>query len=57
MKVLLISGSPRDGNSESILRKIQNMISTAEQLNDSIETELLLLREKNIQRYEGCVEY
>lgn len=52
MKILLISGSPRDGNSESILRKIKSLLDEKE-----IENELLLLREQNILKCQGCVEF
>lgn len=52
MKVLGICGSPRKGNSEAILDKIGQMLKER-----GIENEIILLREKNIQRCQGCVEY
>lgn len=48
MKVLLISGSPRNGNTEMILNKIQESLS-------GIESKLILLREKNIDHCRGCL--
>jgi len=59
MKVLLISGSPRDGNSESVLRKLQNNINSLQNSQGTKDTqcELLLLRNQNIQKCEGCVEF
>ena len=56
MKILLISGSPREGNCEAVLKKIKKIISTIKQ-EKNIETELILLREKNIHHCEGCVEF
>lgn len=46
MKTLLISGSPRNGNTDFILS----------QLNDKIgNSELILLRNKNINHCKGCL--
>lgn len=45
-KVLLISGSNRKGNTEYILKKISDKIENSE---------LILLREKNIQYCKGCL--
>lgn len=52
MKILSICGSPRQGNSETILKKMKEMFDKK-----GIENEIILLREKNIQRCLGCVEY
>ena len=52
MKVILFSGSPRRGNCEIVVKKLSEMLS-----DKSIETEVVLLREKNIPQCEGCVEY
>ena len=48
MKVLLISGSPRKGNTEFILNKIFEGIN-------SDNKELILLREKEIKHCIGCL--
>lgn len=47
-----ICGSPRKGNSEAILNKLKQIFEKK-----GIENEIILLREKNIQRCKGCVEY
>lgn len=52
MKVLSICGSPRKGNSESILLKIQKILSEK-----GVKNEIILLRNKKINRCLGCVEY
>jgi len=52
MKVLLISGSPRRGNSEAIITRLAEILKKM-----NVKTEIILLREKNIQRCGGCVEY
>ena len=52
MKILSICGSPRKGNSETVIRKLKGFFET-----EGIENEIILLREKDIQRCEGCVEY
>jgi multimeric flavodoxin WrbA len=52
MKILSICGSPRKGNSETIINRINQILKKKE-----IENEIILLREKNIQRCNGCVEY
>lgn len=46
-KVLLISGSPRAGNTEYILKTIQNKLGE--------KSELVLLREKKIKHCIGCM--
>lgn len=46
-KFLLISGSPRKGNTEFVLNKIFDSIEG--------EKELILLREKNIKHCMGCL--
>ncbi|MEI7424847.1 MAG: flavodoxin family protein [Candidatus Staskawiczbacteria bacterium] len=46
MKTLLISGSPRKGNTEFILNKIYDSLNG--------EKELVLLKNKNIQHCRGC---
>lgn len=45
-KTLIISGSPRKGNTEFILNKIYDSIDS--------DKDLLLLRTKNIKRCTGC---
>jgi multimeric flavodoxin WrbA len=52
MKVLSVCGSPRKGNSEAILNRLKQMLERK-----GVENEILLLREKDIQRCDGCVEY
>jgi multimeric flavodoxin WrbA len=52
MKVLSICGSPRKGNSESILLKLQKLLKAK-----GISNEIILLRKKKINRCLGCVEY
>jgi multimeric flavodoxin WrbA len=46
-KFLLISGSPRNGNTEFVLTEICNSIDS--------EKEIIFLREKNIQHCRGCL--
>ena len=46
MKILLISGSPRQGNTEYLIKKISEKIPGSE---------VLLLREKIIQHCTGCL--
>ena len=52
MKILSICGSPRKGNSEAILNRLKQLLKKK-----GVENEIILLREKNIQRCNGCVEY
>lgn len=52
MKILSICGSPRKGNSEAILLKLQEILKKK-----GIENEIILLRKKKINRCLGCVEY
>lgn len=52
MKVLSICGSPRKGNSEAIVLRIQKLLKEK-----GVENEVILLREKKINRCLGCVEY
>jgi len=52
MKILGICGSPRKGNSETILNRLKQIFEKK-----GVENEIILLREKNIQRCDGCVEY
>lgn len=47
MKTLLISGSPRKGNTEFILSKIYDSLKG--------EKDLVLLRNRNIQHCKGCL--
>ncbi|MFA5025571.1 MAG: flavodoxin family protein [Candidatus Shapirobacteria bacterium] len=51
MKILSICGSPRRGNSETILLELQKLFKER-----GIENEVVLLREKKIERCHGCVE-
>ena len=50
MKVVGICGSPRKGNTEWMLRKLMEGVAKA-----GAETELILLREKDIKRCDGCL--
>lgn len=52
LKILSICGSPRKGNSEAILRRLKQIFEER-----GLKNEVILLREKNIQRCGGCVEY
>ncbi len=52
MKILIFSGSPRKGNSETLCNRMKELLEEK-----GTETEVILLREKNIQRCNGCVEY
>ena len=52
MKVLSICGSPRKGNSEAILNRLKQIFEKK-----GVENKIILLREENIQRCNGCVEY
>lgn len=52
MKILSICGSPRKGNSETVLLKLQKLFKTKR-----INNEIILLRKKKINRCRGCVEY
>ena len=52
MKILSICGSPRKGNSEAVLNKLKQIFEKL-----GVENEIILLREKNIERCDGCVEY
>ncbi|MFH1294320.1 MAG: flavodoxin family protein [Candidatus Aenigmatarchaeota archaeon] len=50
-RVLCICGSPRRGNSEAIITRLSEMLE-----NKGVESEIILLYEKNIERCDGCVE-
>lgn len=50
--ILSICGSPRRGNSEAVVFRIQKLLKEK-----GIKNEIVLLREKNINRCQGCVEY
>jgi len=50
MKIIGICGSPRKGNTEWMLRKLLEGATKA-----GAETELILLREKDIQACDGCL--
>lgn len=52
MKILSICGSPRKGNSETILLKLRELLK-----NRGANNEIILLRECNIERCHGCVEF
>jgi len=52
MKVLLFSCSPRKGNSETIVLTLSKMLNKKK-----VQTEIVLLREKNIKRCNGCIEF
>lgn len=51
-KILSICGSPRKGNSEAIIEKLNGIFKK-----NGLENEIVLLRKENIQRCNGCVEY
>lgn len=51
MKILSICGSPRRGNSETILLELQKLFKEKD-----VDNEIVLLRQKNIERCHGCVE-
>jgi multimeric flavodoxin WrbA len=51
-KVLSICGSPRKGNSEAILLRLQEIFKEK-----GIDNEIILLRQKKITPCGGCVEY
>jgi multimeric flavodoxin WrbA len=51
-KILSICGSPRKGNSEAILGKLNEIFNK-----NGTDNEIILLRNENIQRCNGCVEY
>jgi multimeric flavodoxin WrbA len=50
MKVIGVCGSPRKGNTEWMLRKLLERVAKAR-----IDTELILLREKDIKGCDGCL--
>jgi len=52
MKILSVCGSPRKGNSETIINRIKQILEEK-----GVENEIVLLREKNIERCDGCMEY
>jgi multimeric flavodoxin WrbA len=51
MKILSICGSPRKGNSETILLELQKLFK-----DKGVENEIILLRQKSLERCHGCVE-
>ena len=51
MKILSICGSPRKGNSETILLALQKIFK-----DKGIDNDIILLREKKIERCHGCIE-
>ena len=51
MKILSICGSPRKGNSETIIYELQKLFAQK-----GIDNDIILLREKNIGRCHGCIE-
>jgi len=52
MKILSICGSPRRGNSEAVIFRLQKLLRK-----NGAENEVILLRDKKISRCLGCVEY
>jgi multimeric flavodoxin WrbA len=52
MKIVSICGSPRKGNSEAIAKRLKEIFEQK-----GVENKIILLRERNIQRCNGCVEY
>lgn len=51
MKILSICGSPRRGNSETILLELQKLFKEK-----NVDNEIILLRQQKIERCHGCVE-
>jgi multimeric flavodoxin WrbA len=51
MKVILVSGSPRRGNTEWMINKLQEFLSSS-----GIESETVLLRRMDIKRCAGCLK-
>ena len=49
MKVLAVCGSPRSGNTETLLKRILNGA-----MESGAHTELVLLKDKNIKLCDGC---
>jgi len=52
MNILSICGSPRKGNSEAILLRLKQLFEKK-----GVDNEIILLRDKKIERCTGCVEY
>jgi len=52
INIMLICGSPRKGNCEAVLTQVEKYLKKS-----GAETNLLLLRQKNINRCQGCVEF
>ncbi len=52
MRVLIICGSPRKGNSENIASRLSSIFSGL-----GVENEIIFLRKHNVLPCEGCVEY
>jgi multimeric flavodoxin WrbA len=52
MKILSVCGSPRTGNSEAILFRLKEIFEKK-----GIENQIILLRDKKIERCDGCMEY
>ncbi len=52
LKILSICGSPRQGNSETILNYLKQYLKEFK-----IDNEIVLLRKLNINQCHGCVEY
>ncbi len=52
IKILSICGSPRKGNSETVLLKMKELLEQG-----GADNEIILLRQKNIMPCHGCVEY
>ena len=50
MRILGVSGSPRKGNTEWMLRKLLEMVAQS-----GAEVELLLLRKMDIRMCRGCL--
>ena len=52
VKIMLVCGSPRKGNSETVLREVEKYLKK-----EGVETNLILLRQKKIGKCEGCVDF
>ncbi|MBN1643242.1 MAG: flavodoxin family protein [Dehalococcoidales bacterium] len=50
MKVVLVSGSPRRGNTEWMLRKLSELLTEK-----GVKVELILLRQRDIKLCRGCL--
>lgn len=52
MKVLIVCGSPRKGNSEALCNRFKELLEKK-----GVKIEIVLLRNRNVKRCQGCVEF